>query len=142
MVKGAAIGVLASLLAVTLAHGADPAPTKDQLPFADGPAQPDLETLSRYECPAWFRDAKFGIRTQWGPQNLPELGANYARDFKRPGWRAHDYHVAHFGRPDQVGFDAVIDQWTANKFEPAALVGRFAAAGARYVVALAADDGL
>ena len=108
-------------------------------PIADGPARPDIETLRNYECPEWFRDAKFGIRTQWGPQSVPELGDGYARTMSVPGRRAYDYHVAHFGPPQQAGYDAVIAKWTAGKFDPAALVARFAAAGARYVVTLGAD---
>lgn len=108
--------------------------------MADGPAQPQLASLELYEIPEWFRDAKFGIRTQWGPQSVPEMGDNYARDFATPGRRAYEFHRGEFG---DAGYEAVVDHWTAEKFDPEALVKRFAAAGAKYVVALAADkDGV
>ena len=29
------------------------------------------ESLSQYECPEWFRDAKLGIYTHWGPYSVP-----------------------------------------------------------------------
>lgn len=133
-------GIVTALLVVAggIGWGAD-APTDSRFPYAEGPAAPGLETLELYECPAWFRDAKFGIRTQWGPQSVPELGDGYARDMHIPGRRANRYHAEHFGPPETVGYEAVIARWTAEKFDPAALVDRFAAAGAKYVVALAAD---
>jgi len=38
------------------------------------------ESLTRYQCPAWFRDAKFGIWAHWGPQCVPQTGDWYARN--------------------------------------------------------------
>jgi len=32
------------------------------------------ELAGQYECPEWFRDAKFGIWFHWGPQAQPEQG--------------------------------------------------------------------
>ena len=29
------------------------------------------ESLQQYECPTWFRDAKFGIYAHWGPYCVP-----------------------------------------------------------------------
>ena len=37
-------------------------------PVAPGPWEPTVESLSGWECPEWFRDAKFGIWAHWGPQ--------------------------------------------------------------------------
>ena len=31
-----------------------------------GPFRPDWESLQKYEPPAWYRDAKFGIFIHWG----------------------------------------------------------------------------
>jgi len=33
-----------------------------------GKFQPTWQSLSQYEVPEWFRDAKFGIWAHWGPQ--------------------------------------------------------------------------
>ena len=34
--------------------------------------QPTFESLKTYQCPDWFRDAKFGIWSHWGP-GMPEI---------------------------------------------------------------------
>ena len=38
-----------------------------------------MDSLKRYECPEWFRDAKFGIWSHWGPQAVPMAGDWYAK---------------------------------------------------------------
>jgi len=32
---------------------------------------PTWESLEKYECPEWFRDAKLGIFMHWGPCSVP-----------------------------------------------------------------------
>ena len=32
------------------------------------------ESLKKYDCPAWFRDAKFGIYLHWGAYSVAEQG--------------------------------------------------------------------
>ena len=39
----------------------------------------DIETFKQYKYPEWFRDAKFGIWSHWGPQAVPRQGDWYAR---------------------------------------------------------------
>lgn len=39
-----------------------------QEPMQTGKYTPTWESLSRYEVPDWFRDAKFGMWAHWGPQ--------------------------------------------------------------------------
>ena len=36
--------------------------------MASGPFNPDWNSLSSYQTPEWFRNAKFGIWAHWGPQ--------------------------------------------------------------------------
>ncbi|MGP8200387.1 MAG: alpha-L-fucosidase [Limisphaerales bacterium] len=38
-----------------------------------------MNSLTNYSCPEWFRDAKFGIWANWGPQAVPMEGDWYAR---------------------------------------------------------------
>ena len=33
-----------------------------------GSYSPEWKSLSQWECPEWFMDAKFGIWAHWGPQ--------------------------------------------------------------------------
>lgn len=48
-------------------------------PAEEGPFSPTWESLSQYEAPEWFRNAKFGIWAHWGPQCQPEAGDWYGR---------------------------------------------------------------
>ena len=54
-------------------------------PIADGPFKPDWNSLTNYQTPEWFRDAKFGIWAHWGPQCQPEHGDWYARSMYDQG---------------------------------------------------------
>ncbi|MEN0111611.1 MAG: alpha-L-fucosidase, partial [Planctomycetota bacterium] len=36
--------------------------------------RPDWDSIrSRYRCPEWFRDAKFGVFVFWGPASVPQV---------------------------------------------------------------------
>ncbi|HET6558151.1 MAG TPA: alpha-L-fucosidase, partial [Prolixibacteraceae bacterium] len=41
--------------------------------------EPTLESFKQYQYPEWFRDAKFGIWSHWGPQAVPRQGDWYAK---------------------------------------------------------------
>ncbi len=56
-----------------------PAAAPDLPPIAPGPFKPEWNSLTRYQTPDWFRDAKFGIWAHWGAQCEPEDGDWYAR---------------------------------------------------------------
>jgi alpha-L-fucosidase len=45
----------------------------DSEPVAQGKFQPTWQSLSQYQVPEWFRNAKFGIWAHWGPQCQPEI---------------------------------------------------------------------
>ena len=87
--------------------------------------------------PDWFRDAKFGIWAHWGPQCVPEAGDWYGRLMYVQGHPAYDHHVRTYGHPADIGFIDLIGRWRAERWQPDALVRRYARAGARYFVALA-----
>jgi len=53
--------------------------------IAAGPFKPDWDSLTNYQTPEWFRDAKFGIGANWGPQCQPEQGDWYARSMYEEG---------------------------------------------------------
>lgn len=36
--------------------------------------EPAWKSLSEHSVPQWFRDAKFGIYTHWGPYSVPATG--------------------------------------------------------------------
>ena len=63
------------------------------LEIAAGPFKPTMDSLKEYQCPEWFRDAKFGIWAHWGPQAVPMDGDWYARDIYEQGSPHYKYHL-------------------------------------------------
>jgi alpha-L-fucosidase len=106
-------------------------------PIADGPFKPDWNSLTRYETPEWFRDAKFGIWAHWGPQCEPEDGDWYARNMYMQGSGQYKSHLAKYGHPSTHGFKDVIHEWKAERFDPDTLVKFYKENGAKYFMALA-----
>jgi alpha-L-fucosidase len=106
-------------------------------PIAEGPFQPSLESLANYQCPDWFRDAKFGISAHWGPQCEPEDGDWYARNMYIQGHRNYQTHTNRFGHPSEFGFKDVCNVWKADQFDPEKLMALYKKAGAQYFVAMA-----
>lgn len=101
------------------------------------PFDATFESLSGFECPEWFRDAKLGIWSHWGPQSVPRYGDWYARHMYREGSDQYRYHLRTYGHPSQFGYEDVVRRWKAERFDPDELMDRFVAAGARYFVAQA-----
>jgi alpha-L-fucosidase len=113
--------------------------------IAAGPFTPAWDSLAHYECPEWFRDAKFGIWARWDAQSVPEQGEDYARSLylptlpnKRPN-PTYSWHIDHFGHPSLFGFKDLFPLWKADQWEPEKILALFQRAGARYFVALAND---
>lgn len=109
----------------------------DKEPVTPGKFQPNWESLSQYQVPEWFRNAKFGIWAHWGPQCQPGQGDWYARFMYNEGGREYKWHVANYGHPSQFGFKEVINSWKADKWDPEKLVALYKRAGAQYFVAMA-----
>jgi alpha-L-fucosidase len=112
---------------------------------------PDWSALAR-PAPSWFTDAKLGIFIHWGPYSVPawaeprgELGAIadaewYARNpYAEWYWNslkiansptaAHHRYV--YG---EAPYDAFLDSWQAERFDPDGLMALISRAGARYVI--------
>tara|TARA_R110002126_G_scaffold22865_6_gene81095 strand:- start:828 stop:2405 length:1578 start_codon:yes stop_codon:yes gene_type:complete len=103
------------------------------------------ELSEQYECPVWFRDAKFGIWFHWGPQAVPAQGGGwyarhmYMKDVGKQvfGKMANPYHLLTYGHPSEFGFKDIIHSWRAEKFDADALIQFSKKNGAKYIVALA-----
>lgn len=102
-----------------------------------GPFLPFWESLKAYECPQWFRDAKFGIWAHWSPQCVPEAGDWYARNMYIQGTWQYDFHVKNYGHPSKFGYKDICHLWKAERWDPDALVKLYKRAGAEYLVSLA-----
>ncbi len=109
----------------------------DNFTIAQGPFAPTVESLSGFECPQWFRDAKFGIWSHWGPQSVPMYGDWYARNMYLEGSPQYLYHWRTYGHPSKFGYKDIVKLWQAERFDPAELMDLYVAAGARYFVAQA-----
>jgi len=105
--------------------------------IAPGPFKPDWNSLTNYQCPEWFRDAKFGIWAHWGPQCQPEHGDWYARLMYMQGSSDYKSHLKEYGHPSTNGFKDVIHEWKAENFDPDKLLAFYKKNGARYFMALA-----
>lgn len=97
----------------------------------------ELAVLGEYQCPRWFRDAKFGIWAHWGPQSVPMAGDWYARHIYEEGSEQAKYHREHYGHPSKVGHKDIVQQWKAENWDPDGLVAFYKDVGARYFFAQA-----
>jgi alpha-L-fucosidase len=101
------------------------------------PFRPTWESLSHYQAPDWFRDAKFGIWAHWSAQCVPEQGDWYARLMYQQGEPAYEHHVKTYGHPSRSGFMEIDHLWKAESWEPGKLMELYRSAGAKYFMALA-----
>ena len=106
-------------------------------PVTPGKFQPTWDSLRQYQCPDWFRNAKFGIWACFGPQNQPEDGDWYARNMYAEGSAQNKFHVEHYGPPSEFGFKDVIHTWKAENFDAEKLVALYKKVGAQYFFAMA-----
>jgi alpha-L-fucosidase len=105
-------------------------------PVISGPFKADADSLKNYEVPEWFRDAKFGVWSHWGPQAVPRAGDWYARMMYVPSTRQYEHHLKHYGHPSKTGYKDIIPLWKAEKFDPDALMKLYVKAGAKYFVSM------
>src|SRR5512141_2254344 len=87
----------AMILALAFTSAASGADKPKLPPVADGPFKPEWDSLKQYQCPEWFRDAKFGIWAHWGAQCQPEMGDWYARNMYVPSHNDYKFHVQNYG---------------------------------------------
>ncbi|MDE2495020.1 MAG: alpha-L-fucosidase, partial [Alphaproteobacteria bacterium] len=103
----------------------------------DGPYKANWDSLEQYECPEWYRDAKFGIWNHWSPQCVPEDGDWYARNMYISDQQQYRDQLAHYGHPSKFGYKDLCAQWTLLNWEPEQLMDLYSRAGARLFLALA-----
>jgi len=102
----------------------------------DGPFQATWQSLGQYECPKWYRDAKFGIWNHWSPQCVAEDGDWYARNIYVDDQPQYRYHLEHYGHPSRFGYKDLCAQWTLLNWQPDQLMDLYSRAGARLFLAL------
>jgi alpha-L-fucosidase len=105
--------------------------------LADGPYAPDWESLKAHKDPEWFRDAKLGIYTHWGPvtvgcEDSPKGGQWYGHEMYKTDNPVFAYHKAKYGDQKTFGYKDMIPLFTAEKFDPEHWADLFAKAGAKF----------
>lgn len=97
--------------------------------------EPTWESLSQYQVPDWYRDAKFGIFLHWGVYSVPAHASEwYPRLMYRREDPVFEWHRQHWGLQSSFGYKDFIPMFKAEQWDPAAWVALFKRAGARYVV--------
>lgn len=128
-------GFLAGTAALGLATAARAASPMGE---TRGPVKANWPSLvDNYRYPDWFRDAKLGLWSHWGPQSVPEQGDWYGRFMYMQGHPMYEHHLKTYGHPSVAGMKDIQNAWTAKAWDPQALMDRYVKAGAKYFVALA-----
>ena len=124
--------LLAALAMVSLSVTAQ----QSNVEVLTGSYEPEWKSLSEWECPEWFMDAKFGIWAHWGPQCHAEAGDWYARFMYYMGSGQQNWHWDHFGDPAEFGLKELCNDWKAQNWDPEKLINLYKSVGARYFMAL------
>jgi len=106
--------------------------------IAAGPFADTWESLSKYQAPAWYQDAKFGIFIHWGVYSVPAFMSEwYPRMMYLRSNPAFWHHRLKWGGQDKFGYKDFIPMFKAEKFDADKWVELFKKAGAKYVVPVA-----
>ena len=110
-------------------------PYHPYLTVAARPFQPNWNSLTNYQCPGWFRDARLGIWACWTPQCQPEQGNWHANRMYLQGSKDYQYHLTNYGHPSKFGYKDILPQWRGEHFEPDQLLKFYQENGAKYFMA-------
>lgn len=116
--------------------------------------EPTWESMAEnYEVPEWFQDGKIGIWAHWGipssiDENRPNDGSHYGRRMYGPNegeegvqlkmtTTLSDWHVENYGPQAEFGYEDFIPKFTAEKWDPEALVKYFKENGANFIMPVA-----
>ncbi|TWU48722.1 Alpha-L-fucosidase [Rubripirellula tenax] len=110
--------------------------------IAEGPFQAKWDSLSGYEIPQWYKDAKFGIFIHWGAYSVPAFGSEwYPRqmyiNLDRRGDNFFQHHIDTYGPQKTFGYKDFIPSFKAEKFNADEWAKLFKDTGARYVIPVA-----
>jgi alpha-L-fucosidase len=103
-----------------------------------GPFRPNWDSLKKYQVPAWYQDAKFGVFLHWGVYSVPAFGNEwYPRNMYKQGTPEFAHHVATYGPQSKFGYKDFIPMFKAGNFDAKAWADLFRKAGAKYVIPVA-----
>jgi len=101
----------------------------------NGQFHADWNSLSQYQVPDWYRDAKFGIFIHWGVYSVPAFGSEwYPRQMYTAGSKENQHQVSLYGPLTKFGYKDFIPMFKAQHYDPQAWAHLFKESGARYVI--------
>jgi alpha-L-fucosidase len=101
----------------------------------NGQFRADWNSLSQYQVPDWYRDAKFGIFIHWGVYSVPAFGSEwYPRQMYTAGSKENQHQVSLYGPLTKFGYKDFIPMFKAQHYDPQAWAHLFKESGARYVI--------
>ena len=93
------------------------------------------ESLSQYEIPEWYKNAKFGIFVHWGVYSVPAFMSEwYSRQMYIQGSDEFKHHIKTYGTHDKFGYKDFIPMFKAEKFDAKEWIDLFKQTGAKYVM--------
>ena len=102
-----------------------------------GRFKPDWDSLHAHQDADWFRDAKFGIYSHWGPVTVgssysPGDAEWYGNQMYNPDHPAFQYHQQTFGDQHKVGYKDIIPRFTGKHFDAHHWADIVARSGAKF----------
>ncbi len=93
----------------------------------------NIESLRQYTIPEWYKDAKLGIYTHWGPYAVPAFGGEwYPRNMYNRKDPTFEHHRKTWGRQKDFGYKDFVPMFTADKWDPEYWADLFKRAGAQF----------
>lgn len=128
--------------------------------------QANWDSLSHYQVPEWYQDAKFGIWPHWGVYSVPAYRGEHAAEWygrwmhaveKGPvrhpkpnhpevtgnqfydsrGLKTAEHHRETYGGVEEFGCHDFVDQWKAERFDPDEWADLAANSGAKFFCMMA-----
>ena len=84
----------------------------------------NIESLKQYQVPDWYKDAKLGIYTHWGPYSVPAYGNEwyprwmYDPDPKNKKIDIFGHHQKTWGHQSKFGYKDFIPMFKAENWDP------------------------
>lgn len=129
-----------SALALGMVLSVASATDAQNVPVKTGEYAPDWANLSKWECPEWYKDIKFGVWAHWDPQCQAADGDWYARGMYFKDSENYKWHKEHYGDPcvkdTEHGYKDLCNEWKAENWKPDSLVRLYHEMGARYFFAM------
>lgn len=114
-----------------------------QRTIEEGKFKDNWPSLSNYQIPQWYKDAKFGIFIHWGVYSVPAFGNEWYPRFmylegkKRRGLDIFKHHIETYGPQNKFGYKDFIPMFKAENFDANKWADLFKAAGAKFVMPVA-----